>query len=230
MGVLAAQALPQVRDAIDDLTKDLEDLNKEATELQQKSVDDLSKALSDIDESTQQLLHDLEEDLQRNAGILEQEIHDLEDRAREERVDISECIGDHVEQINDLPTKYLADAGVCFNLAHGQAEAAVNDGVQSIIEAVGPIEEFWRQLERCQEADREEQEICIAALHSEIINDQVLIPTKIHLIVQEVTGHLEDERVAILECSSGKPEALNEDGRHIVDEVTQCAEHIFPRN
>jgi uncharacterized protein (UPF0147 family) len=199
-----------------------------AIEEQTKAIDTLGGELRSLHELSQENLQKLGEDLVRDSGILEDQVHDLEREAREQRVDITECIGDRLEQITKLPEHHIGLAGVCANEANRQAEEAVNDGFRRIVSEVDPIEEYFRQVEGCRERDPRDQEVCVAALLIEVQNDQIQIPSKIRLVVEEVLGHLEAEKPTLLLCVAGSVERLNEEGRDLVRQITDCAEHLFP--
>jgi archaellum component FlaC len=228
LGVLAVQALPQIKAPIDDIVRELEDLNRDVIVLEAQSIDQLAGELRSLDELSQNLLRQTGEELRRDSEQLVGEIRELEQRARQYRVDISECVGDSVDEINGLPDQLVGEAGICINLGHAQAQRAVDDGYVKIERAVGPIDEYWREVERCREAGPRDQEVCVAALTTEIRNDGVLIPSKIRLALEETLGHLEAEKPTLLLCTSDKEVRLNEEAGRVVRRVTECAERLFP--
>jgi uncharacterized protein (UPF0335 family) len=222
------KASPVLKDVFDDILRDLVELNTRVIAEQTRAIDTLTRALTSLQGLSLENMKKLEKDLVRDSGILEEQVHDLEREARQHRVDITECIGDRLEQITKLPERHIGQAGICASMAHEQAEAAVNQGYRRITAQVDPIEEYFGEIERCRARNPRDQEVCVAALQIGIQNDQIQIPSKIRLVVEEVLGHLEAEKPALLLCVAGRVERLNEEGRDLVLQISDCAEHLFP--
>lgn len=113
-------------------------------------TENLSNILATITATGEELIENGINFIKTKTNECLNEIRKIEEEAVNKLVDTSECIGDNIDTIKDLPATSIVDLNKCLSDNLEQAQYIIYDAVEQIEKLLGDVDEIKSNLSKCE--------------------------------------------------------------------------------